>query len=273
VDPGVEGSNPFCRPFVSAKGFPLTLLQAIILGIVQGITEFFPISSSGHLELIQTFMELEPKKLVLFNLFCHLGTLSAICTLLHTEIRETFFLHTTRLKQLLIALLPLFPLLLFLPKVKAAFGNPQMLGYTFLISAFMLFVGRNRKTTEAKNPVRDACIIGCMQAVAILPGISRSGSTISTARLLGWSRDESFKFSFLLSIPTILGGVFLEIFKLSNEEIISLQIQEFLAGFSVSFLVGFLSLRFLLRSVNTDIFPYFSIYCFFLGIVCFIIFS
>jgi len=253
----------------------MTTIDAIILGIVQGLTEFLPVSSSGHLELVQHLLGMQDlSQYILFDLICHLGTLLAIFFIFFNQIKELLFQNTSRLKQLILATLPLFPLVLIMKPIKAVYGDPSYLGFFFLITACILFLGVRfgkiiPETQRRKHTWRDATIIGTWQAAAVLPGVSRSGSTISGARLLGWSPAEAVTFSFLLAIPAILGGATLEIIKLSQhpENISSLSLSHYSIGFLVSFIVGIGSLQLLIRLATHNKFTYFAWYCLVLGLV------
>lgn len=252
----------------------MTILDAIILGVVQGITEFLPVSSSGHLKLIQYFLGMDNlDQFVLFDLGCHLGTLLAIFLVLFQPIKKYMQSSPSSLWQVVIGTLPLFPLLLVMKPIKSAYADPSYLGYFFLLTAAILFAGVyfGRKTSQAsheKRPLRDALVIGTWQAVAILPGVSRSGSTISGARLIGWSANEAVTFSFMLAIPAILGGTCLELLKLSQhpEAFASLSGSMYLLGFGVSFMVGIGALRLLMLVATYNKFIYFAWYCAFLGL-------
>ncbi|MBA3817146.1 MAG: undecaprenyl-diphosphate phosphatase [Parachlamydiaceae bacterium] len=252
----------------------MTVIDAIILGIIQGLTEFLPVSSSGHLELAQHLLGMKDlEQYILFNLVCHLGTLLAICFIFFNQIKSLFQHNTTRLKQLILATLPLFPLVFLMKPIKAAYADPSYLGFFFLITACILFLGvRFGKTIPEKeikqHKWRDALIIGIWQAAAILPGVSRSGSTISGARILGWSANEAVTFSFLLAIPAILGGATLEIIKLWQhpESASSLSLTHYSLGFLISFVIGLGSLQLLIRLVTHNKFAYFAWYCLALGL-------
>lgn len=252
----------------------MNLLDAILLGIVQGLTEFLPVSSSGHLKLTQYFLGIENlDKYIIFDLVCHLGTLMAILVVFSKAILELFSRNRTRLWQIAIAILPLFPLLILMKPIKAAYADPSYLGYFFLLTSAILYMGYRFGKTAPKavletNKWKDALGIGLWQAVAILPGVSRSGSTISGARLRGWSIEDAMAFSFLLAIPTILGGTSLELFKFwqNPETAASLPTIYYLSGFFVSFLVGLGSLELLKHLAMQNKFHYFSLYCLFLGL-------
>lgn len=253
----------------------MTTWEAIVLGIIQGLTEFLPVSSSGHLELGQYILGFQDlHRYLLFNLICHLGTLLAICSVFFPQIKQSVTTHKTRFFQVMIGTLPLFPLVFLLKPIKAVFNQPNYLGLCFLFSAFLLFMGvsyRVRKQApSSQNRWKDSLTIGFFQAIAILPGVSRSGATISAARLLGWQKEEALSFSFLLAIPAILGGTILEalqLFLAPDTLSFPVTFTQFVAGFLASFLVGRLALRLLIRLLAQDQWVYFAWYCLFLGII------
>lgn len=251
----------------------MTTLDAVILGIVQGLTEFLPISSSGHLQLIQSLLGMKDlDQYLVFDLICHLGTLCAILILFFQQIKSTCSsLHSTRLRQLAIGTLPLFPLVLIMKPIKAVYASPEYLGTFFILTSLILFLGiwiGKRAFQTQEHPWRDAWLIGCWQAVAIFPGISRSGSTISGARMLGWNPQDAVSFSFLLAIPAILGGVALEIFKMWKhpQSVISLPFSHYVLGFFFSFVIGLFALQLLMRLAMQNRFSYFAWYCLILGV-------
>lgn len=252
----------------------MTTIDALILGFVQGITEFLPVSSSGHLKLLQYFLGLQNlDQYILFDLICHLGTLLAIIIVFSRKIKDLVVYNTTCLKQVFLATLPLFPLVIIMKPIKAVYADPSYLGYFFLITAGILFLGaffgRQRSEQEQKRFLwRDALIIGTWQAAAILPGVSRSGSTISGARLLGWSPMQAVTFSFILAIPAILGGTVLEGIKLWRhpEYVAYLPITHYVTGFLTSFVIGMITLRLLIRVATHNKFSYFGWYCLVLGL-------
>lgn len=272
--PEVAGSSPVDRPSFTPV-LLMSTLEAIILGILQGLTEFLPISSSGHLELGQHLLGLTNlENYILFNLVCHLGTLFALLIFYWQQIQVIFLKQRSKLLQLFIGILPLFPLVLILKPIKSLFDQPQYLGWCFLITSLLLFLGikfGSIKPLEVRQQRRwkDPLIIGLFQAVAILPGISRSGSTISAGRLLGWTQQEAISFAFLLAIPTILGGMTLELLHLAagKTAMPSVGWEPYLAGFITSFIVGYFALKLLLKLAAKDKFIYFVWYCLILGIV------
>lgn len=261
-------------PFFYLAGNFVSTLEAIFLGIVQGLTEFLPISSSGHLMLIQNLLGMNNlKEYIIFDMVCHLGTLLAIFFVFFDQIKSILFGDRQVLLKLFVAILPLFPLLLLLKPIKSLFNEPQYLGYFFLLTAFILYTGvrfgRNKPSSLVDHPIKDALTIGLFQAGAILPGVSRSGSTITAARLLGWSYSDAITFSFLLAIPTILGGVVLEIAQIIFKQEVThtdLSLIQYISGFITSFLFGWASLLFLQRLATKHNFMYFVWYCLLLGI-------
>lgn len=248
----------------------MTFIEAFFLGILQGLTEFLPVSSSGHLLLLQNLLGFSNlDTLILFNLVIHLGTLVAIFCVFSQKIKELLF-NPAQLIPLCLAILPLFPLLLILKPIKSVFNEPQYLGFFFLFTALILFVGiRFGRKTHVFRPSIEAFIIGIFQAMAILPGVSRSGSTVSGARLLGWSYADALTFSFLLAIPTILGGICLETLQLWKGEASThadVTIFHYLIGFISAFVTGFFALKFLIRLGTSDKWMIFVWYCLILGI-------
>ena len=247
----------------------MSTLEAIFFGIVQGLTEFLPVSSSGHLQLSQYFLGLENlKNFILFDLICHLGTLVAIVAVLYPQIKA---MDRNRFRQVILGTLPLFPLVLLLKPIKVLFDAPQYLGFFFLFTALMLSMGikfgcNKNPQLLTKHKWRDALVIGIFQAVAVLPGISRSGSTISGARLLGWNQQEAVTFSFLLAIPAILGGTCLEVLQLMRHPLPTLSLTQYFIGFITSFGIGYFALSWTKRLATQNKFFYFAWYCFILGI-------
>lgn len=249
----------------------MTLWHALFLGIIQGLTEFLPISSSGHLALGQYFLGFEQlQRYVLFDLVCHLGTLLAILITFLPALKAGFFSDRTLFRQVAIATLPLFPLVMIIKPLKALFDQPWLWGPCFLVSAAILFMGLHWQFPSRIKPSswRDPLAIGVMQAIAIFPGISRSGSTISAARVLGWPKEQAMQFSFLLAIPAILGGVLWEGGHAWNQSALSISLpwEAFAVGFLASFLVGMLSLRLLAQLLRRDKWNCFAWYCLVLGV-------
>lgn len=248
----------------------MTFFEALFLGILQGLTEFLPISSSGHLILLQNLLGLKHlDSLVLFDLVIHLGTLLAIVVIFFEKI-IALLQNRRHILWLFVAILPLFPLLLIMKPIKHLFESPQYLGYFFLATAALLYTGiRFGRTSTREHTGWEALIIGIFQALAIFPGVSRSGSTVTGARLLGWSYQEALTFSFLLAIPTILGGVAIEginLWKGTATIHPDVTVFHYLTALISSFAVGYFTLKFLINLGTSDKWMIFVWYCLILGI-------
>ena len=253
----------------------MSTIEAIILGIIQGLTEFLPVSSSGHLTLAQHLLSFEHlDQMIMFDLVCHMGTLIAILIIFKTQIQELFRGTNQKITQIIVGTLPLFPILLILKKIESLYDRVELLGFFFLITAFLLWMGIKYGTVKSNKErerhwIRDAFVIGIFQTLALLPGVSRSGSTISSARLLGWKTDDALSFSFLLAIPAILGGTTLKLLQLFTGQIVetsNLAWSAYFSGFITAFLFGMLALKVLIRVATNQKMMYFVWYCLILGI-------
>ena len=189
-------------------------IQAFFLGLVQGLAEFLPISSSGHTTLLQMFFGIGEAPEIL-NVLLHLGTLLVVLLVYRKAIWE-MLRHPIKseLKWVILATIPtVIAALTIKDKLEGYFGDFKYLGYFFLFTSFVLLVGEavNRLRAQKHKHMRwyDALVMGCMQVLAILPGVSRSGCTISGGMVTGLSRRHSVDFSFLMSIPAILGSAVL----------------------------------------------------------------
>lgn len=188
----------------------MSILEAIILGIVQGLAEFLPISSSGHLVLLQKVFGIS-EGAVLFDVLLHLGTLIPVFIVYRKEILGIIKKPFSKLTALIaVALVPTVVIaLLFGDFFEEAFASGKTLGLAFLFTGLLLWLSerlKNRQKNVKTTTLFDAAVVGTMQGVAILPGISRSGSTVAASLFRGLSREFALTFSFLISIPTILGA-------------------------------------------------------------------
>ncbi len=261
----------------------MTVFEALLLGILQGFTEFLPVSSSGHLALGQYLLGFRNlNELVPFTLACHLGTLLAVLVFFHQQIFNIFQGDYRKIGWVIIGTLPLLPLVILAEPLKSLFDKVNYLGIFFLFTAFLLFIGtrfgQNIPDNKLeKRRIRDSFIIGLFQAGAIFPGVSRSGSTIAGARLLGWLPQEAVTFSFLLSIPAILGGSLLEFGKVYlHPELISnvqMSFSAYFAGFISAFIVGCGALALLVKVVQNNKLSYFAWYCLILGVISLVYFN
>lgn len=238
--------------------------QATVLGIIQGLTEFLPLSSSGHLVIGQKLLGFS-KPPIAFDIFIHLGTLLAVLVFF----RNKFLKISGKVFWLiLIGSIPAGLVGLFLNQyLEIIFNSLLGVGLSLLITAGLLFSTRLIKKTN-KNlgqlKQRKAFFIGCFQALAIFPGISRSGSTVVSGLWQGLKREDSFTFSFYLAVPAMLGALMLQIPQLLNDND---QLTMGLIGLMTAFLTGFLSLRLLKKVVLKGKLHYFGFYCLILGMI------
>lgn len=245
----------------------MPLLIALFLGIVQGLTEFFPISSSAHVNLIKHLFGVSDVP-VIFDLACHLGSLGALLWFFKGEVIALFLKDPKKIGYLFIALLPLIPAYFFLKPLRIAVSRPEFLGFFLMLTSGILLAGQKFRFKKKKRMMSELLFIGTLQSAALIPGISRSASTISAARALGWTAKEAVRFSFLLSIPTILGGNFLEIHHLWNQNQLSLLFNlPCLIGFISSLIVGLGVIRFAIDLLERGKLNIFAWYCLVIGIL------
>ncbi len=251
----------------------MSLIEAFIFGLLQGLTEFLPVSSSAHVKLAKLFFNVESSESqVLFDLVCHLGTLIALLFFLKDDIVRLFRSDRRRLFLLCLATVPLIPCYFLLKPLRDFASHPQFLGLCLMLTALILFCGqrwRPRKQPSSQSKISDALWIGALQSAALIPGISRSASTISCAQILGWEAKEAVRFSFLLSIPTIIGGNCLELLKilLSHSASVSVPLSACAVGFITSFVFGFAIIRFALSFLERGYLKPFAWYCLSFGAV------
>jgi undecaprenyl-diphosphatase len=256
----------------------MNVIQALILGAIQGLTEFFPVSSSAHLTLGRWLLGIGASKdFIFFDLLCHTGTLFALLIYLRAEIWAALKSIKT-IGYLFLSLLPLIPAYFLLKPLRSLVSDPNYLGYFLCLTSLLLFAASKKRPTDRDSERlkwRSVLCIGLMQTMALFPGISRSGSTIATARLLGWDWLSAARFSFLLAIPTILGGQFLETIKLFKEPALNLQtlpMSCYLVGFFTSFLVGMVGVKFIFKIYELGNVRPFAWYCLAVGLITWFIF-
>lgn len=235
----------------------MSIWQAMVLAVIQGVAEFLPISSSGHLVIAQKLMRLAAPP-VAFDIWLHVATLGAIFWWLGRELK----LSWKMMRLVIIGSIPAGVVgLLVQPYLENIFNSLAVVGVGLLITGAVLLMTK-RLSGLNQIDVKTALLIGLAQAVAILPGVSRSGSTIATALMLGINNQKALRFSLLLAVPAILGAQMLEIDKLINNGI-SLQIN--LVGFIVAFIVGLGALRLLSGTLKNKKLHYFGWYCLMAG--------
>ncbi|MDO8503353.1 MAG: undecaprenyl-diphosphate phosphatase [bacterium] len=248
----------------------MELFQAIFLGALQGLTEFLPVSSSGHLVIAQALIPGFSQPGVLFDVILHLGTTLAVLWYFRKKILS---LSLNYIFLLALGTLPAAILgVVFQSELEALFSSVRLVGITLLITGGMNWmidkIPNSKSSTSRLNPL-NALFIGVFQAIAIIPAISRSGSTIFAGVLRGINKEEAATFSFLLSIPAILGSVVLEL--ITHRSTNSLDISVYLVGIFVSFVVGYLSIGVLMRFLVEKKFKVFAIYCWIVGLTTIIL--
>lgn len=249
----------------------MNMLEAIILGVVQGIAEFLPISSSGHLVLFQKLFGIDEPGM-LFDVILHIGTLIPIMVVYWSDIWELIKKPFQKyVYMLIIATLPaVFVGLFFEDYIDALFATGQLLGFGFLFTGIMLMYADKKTTgqkTEEDMTYADALFIGCMQGIAVMPAVSRSGSTISGALFRNINRESAAKFSFLMSIPVIGGALLLQILDIAKGDVVLEQINylNYFVGFVASTVSGYFAIRFMLDVIKKAKLKYFSYYVFVLA--------
>ena len=272
----------------------MTALQAMLLGLVQGIAEFLPISSSGHLSVFQNFfgMVTAENSNMLFDVLLHLATLISVCAAYWRELldiirdtlgfvrslghpapgnRQTRYPAARLLLMLFFATLPLFLVLLFNDKVEGLYNSTAFIGIMLLLTGAMLYCSDRMERgsgTEKTMRVKDALMIGLCQVVATLPGLSRSATTITAGLARGLDREFAVKFSFLLSLPAVLGANFLTLLEALKEETTDwTQIPVYLLGMLVAAIFGYLSIRLVKYVSQKGKFGWFTWYCGAAGII------
>lgn len=241
------------------------MINYIILGIVQGITEFLPISSSGHLALFEHLFHIQEK--LELTVFLHFGSVLAIIIAMRQEIKNIIKNDVKKIALLIVASIPagIFGFLLK-DILEKTFNSPYFIGITLFITGIILWLVKYTKSKRNDINFLSAIIIGIGQAIAIFPGISRSGATISTGMFLGIDKIESAKFSFLLAIISIIGA---NIFEL--RDIASSNIPLSILGILVSFIISYLAIVLLLKIIRIKKFYLFSLYCWFLSLLIFLL--
>jgi len=267
----------------------VSIVDAVILAIVQGLTEFLPVSSSGHLVLGREILGVANQgDDVAFEVVVHFGTFLAVLMVYWQDIKallSTFFSTVmkpatlpsayqtnSKFKLSILMILAMIPAgivgLFFEEELASLFGNPKLVAGMLILTGLILFFTRwvSKNATTVLNPWR-AILIGMAQAVAIIPGVSRSGSTISTALLLGIDRKEAARFSFIMVLPLIFGALILQLLKLNEMGIDQAGIETLLAGLVTSFVIGWASLKWLIGMLERGHFHWFAYYCFAIGFI------
>ncbi len=260
----------------------MEVFKTIILAIVQGITEFFPVSSSGHLVILEHVFKIKGDKLLL-TIVLHAGTLFSVLFYYRKKIikliKDFFkllFSYNSVNREDRDYLLGIFIVtfitgffgIFFKDFFESLFSKPLYVSFALFFTGVFLILTRFLKIKEDKKTISDSIFIGIAQSLAIIPGISRSGSTISTAMFLGWEKEHSAEFSFIAFLPAMLGAIILEVPRgLEGSDWFLL-----ILGFFTSFITGILAISYLIKIIKRKKFYIFGIYCIIISIFSFIYF-
>ena len=261
----------------------MEILFAIILGIVQGLTEFLPVSSSGHLSIVNQILEFFGKtpydpdsgEHLLMTVVLHGATAFATIYIFRKDISEIFNGLFSGVKKeidfsikVILSMIPAAFVGIFWGKeIETLFdGDLTLVGFMLIITALLLYLADRAKSTKKNITLLGSIVIGISQAVAVLPGISRSGATISTSVLLGVDKEKSARFSFLMVVPLILGKMGKDIFSGEFNEFSSAESLPLLFGFISAFIVGAFACKWMIKIVKNSQLKYFAFYCVIVGI-------
>ncbi len=257
---------------------------AVFYGFIQGVTEFLPVSSSGHLALIPHFFELQDPG-VFFDLLMHFGTAMAVilyfrndvkilvdqglALLLKRDVKNSGFFQ-----NFMLATFFSFILILVIKKTALAYGrNPLFIGSNFVVFGILMYLSDRRQGKGldlTKRPhIKQAILVGLSQSIAIFPGVSRSGITLTTSRFLGMGRVEAGRFSFLLSLPVIIGGIVFKVPEILSGSAVDVSFNVIVIGILSSFIFGLLTIHFFLKLISRFGLVYYSLYRFLIAALLF----
>ena len=261
----------------------MSYLESIILGIVQGLTEFLPVSSSGHLQLVKELLGVSLEENLSFDVALHAATVLSTIVVLRKQIADLIMglfkfkynEQTAYIMKIVVSMIPIGIVgFAFKDQLNEMLASPAILaivGAMLLLTALLLAFAYRAKPREGENiSYRDAFIIGCAQACAAMPGLSRSGSTIATGLLLGNDKSTVARFSFLMVLPPILGEALLTLLRGSEALGAGVSAGVMAAGFVAAFVVGCLACRFMLEIVRRGKLIWFAVYCAIAGAVAII---
>ncbi len=254
-------------------------LEAILLGIVQGITEFLPVSSSGHLQIAKELLGVELENNITFDVTLHAATVLSTIVVLWQELwrlvkgcfSRRFTDEQAYVLKVILSMIPAGVVgVLFADQIEALFSSLWFVGLMLLLtSALLSFAYYAKPRQKSEISYRDAFIIGIAQAAATMPGLSRSGSTIATGLLLGNEKSSVAHFSFIMVIPVILGKMLLDI--LSGEmAAMAVPTEALVSGFLAAFISGALACKFMIEIVKRGKLIWFALYCAIVGLICLI---
>lgn len=254
----------------------MSIIEAIILGLIQGLTEFLPVSSSGHLEIVKSLFPNKqlPEESLMITVVLHAATALSTLVVFRKEVGEIFkglfqFKWNDETKYSLKIVISMIPAALvgvfYNDAIESLYdGQVKLVGMMLIVTGLLLFLADRAKITTKGVSFKNAFIIGVSQAIAIIPGISRSGATISTSVLLGVDREKAARFSFLMVVPLILGKIAKDVldgaFTQTDVAVVPLSI-----GFITAFVVGLFACTWMISIVKRSKLKYFAYYCFVVG--------
>src|SRR4030042_4509213 len=245
----------------------MNIISSIFLGILQGFTEFLPISSSGHLAIVQSLIPNFSQSGILFDAILHAATVVAVIIYFRKTILK---LNLDYLKYIVIGTIPAVIIgFLFKDFIEGLFSNIKFIGFAFLITALLNYLTSKIKEGNKGLNIKNSLFVGIFQAIAIIPGISRSGSTIFAGTRSGMDRVKAAQFSFLLSIPVVLGANLLEIVTLKSGYQINLAY--YTCGFIAALFSGYLAIALVFRFIRMGRFGIFALYSLILGLLTLLI--
>ena len=260
----------------------MNLIESIILGIIQGLTEFLPVSSSGHLELGKVILDVQVEEnAVLYSAVVHAATALSTVVVYYKDIlaiiQDLFKFKwndsTKFVVMILVSMIPAGLTYVFFGDLldELFSGKIVLVGFMLLITAGLLFASSRLVSKPGELTIGKSFLVGLAQAFALLPGVSRSGSTISTALMLGISRETAARFSFLMVIPVILGGTMLELkdyFDAENAgQFVEVGTDVLIAGFLAAFISGLIACTWMIKIVKNAKLDYFAFYCIIVGLI------
>ncbi len=255
----------------------MSWFEALILGLIQGLTEFLPVSSSGHLELGKHFLGVNPENSLVFTVVVHGATVLSTIVVFRADILEIirgmFKLEWNAswkfILTLVISMIPVLIVGLFFADYVESFftGNIRFVGMMLLVTALLLFLSHFKQSREREITYLDGLVIGIAQMLAVLPGISRSGATISTGLLLGNKRELVARFSFLMVLVPILGANLLDLMSGEMNQEGGIGALPLAIGFLAAFISGLLACKWMIGIVKKGKLLYFAIYCLIIGSV------
>ncbi|MBQ8974147.1 MAG: undecaprenyl-diphosphate phosphatase [Oscillospiraceae bacterium] len=274
----------------------MSILAAILLAIVQGITEFLPVSSSGHLSILQNIFKLSGTEgHLFFDVLLHFGTLVSICYVYRSDLKgmirgcvdfargdrenpadgQRMMPNVRMVVMIIISTLPLFVALPFKNKIESLYYNTAFIGFALLVTGGILYIAERFIKNGNKNAktmtIADAVIIGFAQAFALFPGLSRSGTSISVARAFGVEKNFAVRYSLLMSIPAVLGSTILSLLSAFKDGIVWSSVPAYLIGMVIAAAVGIVAINVMSNLMKRGKFKVFSYYCWAVGAVVLIV--